>query len=590
LRCPNLTAAVFVVSTCLCLSAMAAPNFRSGITSLHSDVTLQENGTLDVREEIVVNDAASFYKRGFKHDLPISPIERWDVRYVGTYKPDNGVRAHILEVTEDGQPARYEKGSGLFPPLFIGVRNAPLDSGEHRFTIHYTVDSALKHGTQFDTLYWNSIGHERNVPIAEAILAIHLPATIPAGNIQVEPRVGGRGGSVPRGPQNTLERVDDPSGAIVYRATNLGPHQSLSMAVTWPSGYIHLPLLSFLPRDAWMYGAPSILFLYYLIAWFRIGPDPKPGTVLTMYEPPQGLSPAAARYIATGVTDGRTFAAVIAQLAVHGCIRVESENGKYKLSRLMSDRATESALAPEEKTILALLFEDGPVFEVSPAKDERTTGQHSRYIWHIHQELTRQLGKKYFTRHTGIVVLGVLLTFSFAMPIAVMARGVDTIGIFMFTIWILFIGLTIGLMTQTILLSSFKAALRSKTGWKQLFPGIGVIAMFGWVIFFMLKKLAAGVSISYAVMLVVLLLVDLAWGPRLKRKSLLGRQAADQIAGFRQFLLKTEQDRLDRIGAPEEADQDLARHLPYAIALEVKEAWGDHLSQEFLGSVIYAEG
>jgi len=79
-------------------------------------------------------------------------------------------------------------------------------------------------------------------------------------------------------------------------------------------------------------------------------------------------------------------------------------------------------------------------------------------------------------------------------------------------------------------------------------------------------------------------------GPRLKRKSLLGRQAADQIAGFRQFLLKTEQDRLDRIGAPEEADQDLARHLPYAIALEVKEAWGDHLSQEFLGSVIYAEG
>ncbi len=590
MRRPNLTAAILLVYSCLCLPVKAAPDFRSGITSFRSDVTVSENGTLDVREEIVVNNAASYYKRGFKHDLPISPIERWDVRYVGTYKPDNGVRAHVLEVTEDGQPARYEKGDGLFPPLFIGERNAPLESGEHRFTIHYTVDSALKHGEQLDTLYWNSIGHERNVPIADAILAIHLPAAIPAENMHIEPRVGGRGGSVPRGPQNTLERLDDPSGAIVYRATNLGPHQSLSMAVTWPSGYIHMPLLSFLPRDAWMLGAPVILFLYYLIAWLRIGPDPKPGTVLTLYEAPQGFSPAAARYIATGVTDGRTFAAVIAQLAVHGCIRVESENGKYKLSRLMSDRTAESALAPEEQAILKLLFEDGPVFEVGTAKDERTNAQNSRYIFHIHQELTEQLGKKYFTRHTGIVALGVLLTFFFAMPIAVMARGADTIGIFMFTIWILFIGLTIGLMAQTIFLSSFKAALRSKTGWKQLLPGIGVIAIFGWVIFFMLKKLAAGVSISYAVMLVILLLVNLAWGPRLKRKSPLGRHAADQIAGFRQFLLKTEQDRLDRIGAPEEADQDLARHLPYAIALEVKEAWGDHLSQEFIGSVTCVEG
>ena len=77
--------------------------------------------------------------------------------------------------------------------------------------------------------------------------------------------------------------------------------------------------------------------------------------------------------IASGVTDGRSFAAVIAQLAVRGCIRVESENGKYKLSRLMSDRATESALAPEEKFILALLFEDGPEIDL-----ERRDGRAQR--------------------------------------------------------------------------------------------------------------------------------------------------------------------------------------------------------------------
>ncbi len=177
------------------------------------------------------------------------------------------------------------------------------------------------------------------------------------------------------------------------------------------------------PRDAWMLAAPGLLFLYYSIAWFRIGPEPKPGAMIARYEPPDGISPAAARFIATGVTDGRSFAAVIAQLAVHGCLRVESANGKYRLSRLMSDRAAESALAAEEKRTLALLFEDGPTIELSPGLDQRNTAQNGRYVFHIHEELTKELRGKYFTRHSGVIALGVLATFSMAVPIAAIAAG-----------------------------------------------------------------------------------------------------------------------------------------------------------------------
>ena len=100
-----------------------------------------------------------------------------------------------------------------------------------------------------------------------------------------------------------------------------------------------------LPRDAWLLAAPALLFFYYLAAWFRIGPEPKPGVIVSRYDPPAALSPAAVRFIVTGTTDGRSFAAVIAQLALRKCLRVEPENGNYKLSRLMSDRSTESALA-----------------------------------------------------------------------------------------------------------------------------------------------------------------------------------------------------------------------------------------------------
>jgi hypothetical protein len=85
------------------------------------------------------------------------------------------------------------------------------------------------------------------------------------------------------------------------------------------------------------------------------------------------------------------------------------------------------------------------------------------------------------------------------------------------------------------------------------------------------------------------LLINLGWGPQLKRKSPLGRQVSDQIAGFRQFLEKVDQDRLNRLNPEANAPQDLDRFLPYAIALEVKEAWGDHLSQTFLATTVFAE-
>jgi hypothetical protein len=575
---------------CLCRPARADNFTFSGIRFFRADVTVREDATLEVREEIVLNRASSFYKYGFRRNLPISSADRWDSRYVGDYKKDNGIRVDVSEVTEDGKPVKYEQGSGIgYFQVMIGQSDVPLDSGEHRYLIRYTVDHALDLGTARDTLYWNAMGHERDVPIAEAILAVHLPVTIAGASVEIEPRVGGRGVSFPRRPDTALERVEDPAGAIVYRATNVAPRQSLSLALTWPSGAIHKPKLDWLRRDGWLLVAPGLLFLFYLIAWFWIGPEPKPGTVVTRYEPPEGLSPAAVRYIASGMTDGRSFAAVIAELARRGCLRVEPCDGKYKLSRLMSDRATESLLAPEEKRTLAVLFEDGPVIELSGAMDQRNAAQNGRYVMHIHEELAKQIGSKYFTRHTGIVALGVLATFVSALILAATAHGRDASGAVFFTLWILFCGLIVGLMIELTFREAWKNAARAGTGWAKLLPGTAAIAVFMAAIAFLLTKLTEGVSLSFSLMLVAFLLVNLGWGPRLKRKTPLGREVCDQIAGFRLFLEKVEQDQLNRLHSKDLTPEKLDRLLPYAIALEIKEAWGDHLSQSFFATTTFAE-
>jgi hypothetical protein len=147
----------------------------------------------------------------------------------------------------------------------------------------------------------------------------------------------------------------------------------------------------------------------------------------------------------------------------------------------------------------------------------------------------------------------------------------------------------IGLMIEFSFASAWKTSVRGGMGWTKLFPGTAAIAVFVGIIALLLTKLAAGVSLSFSLMLVAFLLINLGWGPRLKRITPLGREMSDQIAGFRHFLETVDQDRLNRLNPEVSAPEDLDRFLPYAIALEVKEAWGDHLSLTFLASTVVAE-
>jgi hypothetical protein len=267
-------------------------------------------------------------------------------------------------------------------------------------------------------------------------------------------------------------------------------------------------------------------------------------------------------------------------------VRVEPNDGKYKLSRLMSDRATEAKLAPEEKRILTMLFEDEPEIVLTPSMDERNTAQNTRYVFGIQQELSKRLDGLYFTKHAGVIALGVVATVVAALWFAATAHGRDTSGATFLTMWVLFTGLMIGLLFEVSFLPLCKTALRSGGGWLKLLPGAAAVSAFTAVIVYMLRELAEGVSPAFAIMIAVLLLVNLAWGPQLKRRTLQGRQILDQIAGFRLFLEKVEQDRLDKLNSAGEPPQMLDEHLPYAIALEVQEAWGDHLAQTFLATTV----
>ena len=65
-----------------------------------------------------------------------------------------------------------------------------------------------------------------------------------------------------------------------------------------------------------------------------------------------------------------------------------------------------------------------------------------------------------------------------------------------------------------------------------------------------------------------------------------GARILRQLAGVREFLVRAEQDRLERVNTPGERAEIVDRFLPYAIALNVKESWGDALAAAFSNAVI----
>jgi len=192
----------------------------------------------------------------------------------------------------------------------------------------------------------------------------------------------------------------------------------------------------------------------------------------------------------------------------------------------------------------------------------------------------------YFKRQAGAIALGVFATFVAALALAVAAHSRSTTGSVFFTMWVLFAGLCLGLLVELSFVPACKDAIRTRSGVLRILPGLAAISAFLWAIGLLLRELAKNASPALSLTILSLILVNLGWAPFLKYTTPLGRKTLDEIAGFRAFLESVERDRLEKLNPAGESPQALEEYLSYAIALEVTEAWGDHLSATFATSTV----
>jgi hypothetical protein len=547
------------------------------ILSFTSDITLRANATLEVREEFVVHCVGDGFRYGMVRDLPIDSEARWDQRLVGPYAKDTGIRVKILELTEDDVPVSYEQGSDAsYEQLRIGEPFEPLADGDHRFVLRYEADGVTQFLSDHDQLYWNAVGHYWRLPVDEAAVRVHLPPEVPASVVAADAYAGFRGATAERAVAH-VERSSLPDG-FEFRVANLGSSQSPSVWLTWPKAFLAPPALGPLSRDGTLLIAPALLLLYYLVVWLALGREPQRGVIATQYQAPQGLSPAGIRYIRTTGCDGRTFAATLAQLAARGCLAIEPQpDGKYRLIRLTATdpAALRPPLAAEEAQVFSVLFEDGATATLDP----KNGNELNRYVNYINQEMQKASGNPYFTRNARWLVLGTFASFLTAMGMALTAQGrsADRMTLVFLTWWFFFCFFFLGLIAVMTLLPAWSRMVRGLGGSKEVLIGSAAVAAFGGGGVAVLWQLKSGVSLAYALSLMALVAINIAAFPALRRLTPRGRQVLDQIEGFRQFLEKVEQDRMRRV-AVDDPHAASSEFLPYAIALEVREPWGDHLA------------
>jgi hypothetical protein len=503
---------LFVFAALLC----AAPaHADERILSYDSVVEVMSDGSLDVTETIRVRAEGHRINRGIYRDFP--------TRYEDRYGNNVVVGFEMLGVERNGRTEPWfteRHGNGI--RINTGNDDFIERPAVHTYTLRYRTTRQLGFFDGHDELYWNAIGTGWAFPIDTGSVEVRLPEPVPVAGMHAEGYTGPQGA---RGQAYAAE-LTAPGVARWHLTRPLAPEEGLTIVLTFPKGIVAEPTGA--QRAAWLLAdnrgvlialAGLVAMLVYCIRrWRQVGRDPRAGTIIARYEPPEGYSPAELRYLRRRTYDTRCFTADILDLAVHGHLRLHRQERRLLGDRWSIERIDVAGAADAtsaQQALLAGLFpaRSAPLFELR--RKDAQTSLRLRTAMHRHrQALDRRLHPSHFRRN----------------------------------------GASIGIATL-------------------IGPGAGALA-------FVLAD-GGGLPLI-AVACVAMVLVLLVFAILVAAPTPEGRRLLDEIEGLKLYLGVAEREELARMDGPDAPPAlDAGRYerlLPYAIALKVEDAWTDRFT------------
>ncbi len=546
------------------LISLAVPSLaREEIRAFASDVDLRIDGSVNVVETIDVRAEGDRIRRGIYRDIPVT--------MVGSAGNKICINLDVLSVLRKGKPEPYRlERMGDFLRIWIGDAEQLLQIGEHRYTITYTVARMARPTADGngDELYWNATGNYWDFPILSSVARVRLPESAVIGDMAAYTGVAGsteRAVSVTR----TADNV-----AVFRTQRALEAGEGMSFAVAFQKGVVSYPegadalvqALSDL-RDTIL---PTLgvlaLLLYYVGAWLRVGRDPPRGTIIPLFHPPKGFSPALTHFVHKWGFSGSGWSAMTAaifNLGVKGLVRIDNP-GKTLTVSVTGNQPAEP-LPVGERVLFTYFSQRGSVtFDKTNGPDLAT--KRAEFTKAIETE-NRTL---WFNNNLGYAAGGYLIA---AAVIGLMALfGVLELE------WLfvaVFVGAILGIVG-----SAIYSTIRSGRWLPKVFMAIwgGIFAFnFGGT----LIDTLTGADINMAVVSAAsLIMICIVFTVLMRAPTIQGRKVMDEIDGFRLYLDTAEKNRLNIQGEPPLTVERFERILPYAIALGVEKPWSEHFEAE----------
>jgi uncharacterized membrane protein YgcG len=442
----------------------------------------------------------------------------------------------------------------------------------YEYELSYRTDRQLGFFADHDELYWNVTGNDWNFVIEKARATVAWPTVIPDEEIELTAYTG------PVGATGTdFTAVVNESVATIETTRALSPGEGLTIVVGWPKGVVVAPTAtasdlakrSFWDNLPYLVGLLAFLAVlaYYYFTWRRIGVDPAARAIVPHYEPPQQLSPAAVRYINRMGADQTVLTASIINLAVHGYLKIEEVGKNY---RLIKTGASEDDLSREEQALALTLFADAEEFVI-----ENTNYQKIMEAQRVIAGSLKQIFKaSYFVRNVRALMIGIgWSVVALALGLALMPLPDAAVAIFL----TIFVALwTVGVVALAAAAWSQWRA-RPLTGAAFAF----VLIIFGSVELGLLGIMFGLLSVFYTGYLLLLIILNIIFAYLLPRRTVAGARINDEIRGFKWFLEATEKDRLNFHNPPEATPELFEKFLPYALALDVGNEWGEQFEEVF---------
>lgn len=503
----------------LALGLASPVSGQERILSYDSEVAINADGSLDVTERIRVRAEGNNIRRGIYRDFPTRYRDRHGNRVVVDFR--------MRDVLRDGRSEPWfteDQSNGV--RINTGNDDLLAVPAEYTYTLRYRTTRQLGFFAARDELYWNAIGTGWEFPIESARVDVRLPAPVPVGDMALEGYTGTQGA---QGRDVRAEAIA-PGLARWTLARPLAPREGMTIVLGFPKGIVAAP--SRTQRALWLLQdnrgvlvallALAALLAYCMRRWRAIGRDPRPGVVIARYEPPEGHSPGALRFVERMGHDPRGVSADLLDLAVKGYLRVEQEEGfltrRWTLHRL---RDADAALPEPQRQLLAGLGGDR---HIALDKDNAVRLQAANRA-HLGALRKAHEGSMFRNNAGATGIAAALLFGGFFVAIAVSGGG-----------------------------------------------GLPLIFAIGAVMFAMF----------------------LAFAFLIRAPTPAGRKLMDEIAGLRLYLGVAERDELARMPGPDAPPvldaQRYERLLPYAVALEVEDAWTRKFTQAVGAAAAAAAG